>query len=85
MSCLEYFEREKNIVEVIKSIGGSLGDNMHLADELPTAPSARGYTTQQYDTAWGTIMNKKIAYGILLGQIVILQIVQSNSQVGLPL
>jgi hypothetical protein len=65
MSCQEYFERVKNIVEVIKSIGGSLVDDMHLADELPVQPVG-GYTTQQYEIAQETILNKKIAYGILV-------------------
>ncbi len=65
MSCQECFERVKNIVEVIKSIGGSLVDHMHLEDELPVQP-AGGYTTQQYKIARETILNKKIAYGILV-------------------
>jgi hypothetical protein len=33
MSCQEYFERVRNIVDVIESLGGSLADNMHLKDE----------------------------------------------------
>jgi len=66
MSCQEYFERVKNIVEVIKSIGGSLVDDMHLADELPQVQPAGGYTAQQYKIARETILNKKIAYGILV-------------------
>jgi len=66
MSCQEYFERVKNIVEVIKSIGGSLVDDMHLADELPQVQPAGGYTAQQYEIARETILNKKIAYGILV-------------------
>jgi hypothetical protein len=39
MSCQEYFERVRNIVDVIKSLGGSLADDMHLADELPARPA----------------------------------------------
>jgi hypothetical protein len=35
MSCQEYFERVQNIVDVIKSLGGSSCDDMHLKDELP--------------------------------------------------
>jgi hypothetical protein len=66
MSCREYFERVKYIVEVIKSIGGSQVDDMHLADELPPVPPARGYKAQQYEVARKTIMKKKIAYGILV-------------------
>jgi len=30
MSCQEYFKRVRNIVEVIKSLGGSLYDDKHL-------------------------------------------------------
>ncbi len=36
MTCQEYFERVRNVVEVIKSLGGSLSSDMHLTDELPT-------------------------------------------------
>jgi hypothetical protein len=51
MSCQEYFEMVKNIVAVIKSIRGSLVDDMHLADELPPVPPAGGHTAQQYEVA----------------------------------
>ena len=30
MSCQEYFEKVRQITEVIKSLGGSLVDEMHL-------------------------------------------------------
>jgi hypothetical protein len=33
MSCQEYFEKVWNIVEVKKSLGGSLSDEMHLNEE----------------------------------------------------
>ena len=66
MSCQEYFERVRNIVEVIKIIGGSLVDDMHLADELPPVPPAGGYTAQQFEVTRETIRNKKIAYGKLV-------------------
>ena len=46
-TCQEYFERVKNIVEVIKRIGRSLVDDMHLVDELPATPRAGGYTDAQ--------------------------------------
>jgi hypothetical protein len=42
-SCQEYFEGAKNIVNIIKSLGGSLSDDMHLRDEL-SARLRRGYT-----------------------------------------
>jgi hypothetical protein len=35
VSCQEYFEKVKNIIEVIKSLGGSLADDIHLKKELP--------------------------------------------------
>jgi hypothetical protein len=66
MSCQEYFERVRNIVEVIKSIGGSLVDDMHLSDELPPTQPIGGYTDDQYAAARERILNKKIAYGILV-------------------
>jgi hypothetical protein len=66
MSCQEYFERVRNIVEVIKSIRGSLVDDMHLSDELPPTQPIGGYTDDQYAAARERIMNKKIAYGILV-------------------
>jgi hypothetical protein len=60
------FERVRNIVEVINIIGGSLVDDMHLADELPPVPPAGGYTAQQFEVTRETIRNKKIAYGKLV-------------------
>jgi len=66
MSCQEYFERVRNIVEVIKSLGGSLCDDMHLVDERPMPRPANGYTDQQYTGARVRILNKTIAYGILV-------------------
>jgi hypothetical protein len=35
MSCQEYFEKVRSITEVLKSLGGSLVDDMYLKDELP--------------------------------------------------
>jgi hypothetical protein len=46
MSCQEYFERVQNVVDVIKSLRGSIGDKMHLVDELPPRPPT-GYTDAQ--------------------------------------
>jgi hypothetical protein len=65
MSCQEYFERVRNMVDVIKSLGGSLADDMHLTDELP-ARQARGYTDAQKQEARERILNKTVAYGILV-------------------
>jgi hypothetical protein len=66
MSCQDYFEQARNIVEVIKSIEGSLVDDMHLSDELPPTQPIGGYTDDQYAAARERILNKKIAYGILV-------------------
>jgi len=65
MSCQEYFERVRNVVEVIKSFGGSLCGDMHLNDELPARPPS-GYTDVQYKEARERILNKTLAYGILV-------------------
>jgi hypothetical protein len=65
MSCQEYFERVRNVVDVIRSLGGTLVDDMHLEDELPARP-ARGYTGAQKQEARERILDKKIAYGILV-------------------
>jgi hypothetical protein len=46
-SCQEYFERVQNIVDVIKILGGTLCDDMHLADELPDLDITT-YTPDQY-------------------------------------
>jgi hypothetical protein len=35
MSCQEYFEQVRNIVDVIKSLGGLLCDDMHLKMTCP--------------------------------------------------
>jgi len=66
MSCQEYFERVRNAVDVIKSLGGSTIDNMHLKDELPDREPRGGYTTEQLAGAKTRIENKTIAYGILV-------------------
>jgi len=67
MSCQEYFERVQNIVDVIKSLGGKLSDDMHLKEELPEQNRPRGgYTEQQKAEARERIENKMIAYSILL-------------------
>jgi hypothetical protein len=65
MSCQEYFEQIRNIVEVIKHLGGLKCDDMHLADELLPRP-VQGYTENQYKQAQVRILNKTLAYGILL-------------------
>jgi hypothetical protein len=67
MSCQEYFERIRNIVDVIKSLGGTLCDDMHLKEELPEQNRPRGgYTEQQKNEARERIHDKTIAYGILV-------------------
>jgi hypothetical protein len=67
MSCQEYFERVRNIVDVIKSLGGNLADDMHLTDELPDRNRPRnGWTEAQKNEARERIENKTIAYGILV-------------------
>jgi hypothetical protein len=63
MSCQEYFERVRNIVDVIKSLRGSLCDDMHLTDELPD--QAR-HTAEQVREARAQIVDNKGAYGILV-------------------
>jgi hypothetical protein len=62
MSCQEYFERVRNIVDVIKSLGGTLGDDVHLVDELSPRPTGGGYAVEQYTQARERILNKKVAY-----------------------
>jgi len=66
MSCQEYFERVRNAVDVIKSLGGSIVDNMHLKDELPDREPRGGYNAEQLAGARARIENKTIAYGILV-------------------
>jgi hypothetical protein len=39
MTCQEYFEKVRNVVEVNKSLGGSLADPMHLKEKLPARPN----------------------------------------------
>jgi hypothetical protein len=65
MSCQECFERIRNVVEVIKSLGGFLCNDMHLSDELPTRPPS-GYMDVQYKEARERILNKTLGYGILV-------------------
>ncbi len=65
MSCQEYFERVQNTVDVIKSLGGMLCDDMHLNDELPARP-ATGYTQDQYRWARKKILDKTTVNGILV-------------------
>jgi hypothetical protein len=65
MYCQEYFERVRNIVDVIKSLGGSLIDEMHLVDVLLPRP-VTGYTDVQSSQAKKRILDKKIAYGLLV-------------------
>jgi hypothetical protein len=66
MSCQEYFERVHNVVDVIKSLGRSLCDDMHLVDKLPATRPRNGYTKDQYKEAREKILNKKVAYGLLV-------------------
>jgi len=65
MSCQDYFEKVRNITEVLKSLGGSLVDEMHLKDELPTREPQGGYTAQQIEDAKARIRDKTIAYGLI--------------------
>jgi hypothetical protein len=67
MSCQEYFEQVRNIVDVIKSLGGTLCDDMHLKEELPDRDHPRnGWTEQQKKDARARKENRTIAYGILV-------------------
>ncbi len=65
MSCQEYFEKVRNVVEVIKSLGGSLCNDMHLKDELPNRSKIM-YGDQKIKDARDRIHNKTVAYGILV-------------------
>jgi hypothetical protein len=65
MSCQEYFERVRNIVDVVKSLGGLLRDNMHLVDELPIRPR-NFYTETHYADARAKILNQKVAHKLLI-------------------
>jgi len=64
MSCQEYFEKVRNIIEVIKSLGGSLSDEIHLKEELPQRATA--YTDQEIKETKEKIHNKTVAYGLLV-------------------
>jgi len=67
MSSQEYFECIRIIVDVIKSMGGSLCDDMHMKEELPDQDHPRGgYMEQQRWEAREHIQNKTLAYGILV-------------------
>jgi hypothetical protein len=67
MSCQEYFEQVRNIVDVIKSLGGTSCDDMHLNEELPDRDRPRnGWTEQQKKDARARKENRTIAYGILV-------------------
>jgi predicted metal-dependent phosphoesterase TrpH len=45
--------------------GGNIGDDMHLVNELLARPR-NGYTKAQFADARERILNKKLAYGILV-------------------
>jgi hypothetical protein len=66
MSCQEYFERMRNITDVLKSLGASLVDDMHLREELPNREPRGGFTEGQKQEAQEEVQNKTIAYGILV-------------------
>jgi hypothetical protein len=51
MSCQEYFEQVKNIVDMIISLGGSLSNDMHLKDELQGREPRGGWTENQLKEA----------------------------------
>jgi len=69
MSCQEYFEKVRNITEVIKSPGGSLADEMHLRDELLDREPRGRFTDQQIADAKSRIQEKPIAYELLVQMI----------------
>ena len=58
MSCQEYFEKVRNVVDVITSLGGSLAADMHLEDELPAREPRGEYTEQQKQEARIRIQEK---------------------------
>ncbi len=66
MSCQEYFEKVRNITEVIKSLGGSLADEMYLRDELPEREPIGRYTEAQISAAKTRIQDKRVTYGLLV-------------------
>jgi len=53
-------------VDVIKSLGASLCNDMHLKDESPEREPRGGYTEEQKKEAQERIHNKTIAYGTLV-------------------
>jgi hypothetical protein len=65
MSCQEYFEKVQHIIKVIKSLGGSLCDDMYLKKESPARPNVV-YTDQQIKDARERIHNRTVAYGLLV-------------------
>jgi len=65
MCCQEYFEKVQNIVEVLKSLRGSLCDEIHLKEELPQRANVV-YTAQQIKEARERIHDKTVAYGLLV-------------------
>jgi len=65
MSCQEYFEHVRNVVDVIKSLGGTLVNDMHFQKELGPLTQG-GYTEVQYQQARERILDKKIAYSLLV-------------------
>jgi len=62
MTCQEYFEKVRNVVEVIKSLGGSLCDPMHFKEELPNLQNGGAYTEQQMQEAKERILDKTVAF-----------------------
>jgi len=65
MTCQEYFKKVRNVVDVIKSLGGSICDPMHFKEQLPSLPNAV-YTDQQIEEAKERILDKTVAYGIFV-------------------
>jgi shikimate kinase len=65
MSCQEYLEKVRSIIEVIKSLGGSLCDEMHLREELPPRANVV-YTDQEIRQAKERIHDKTVAYVLLV-------------------
>ena len=65
MTCQEYFEKVRNVVEVIKSLEGSFVDPMHLKEELPVRPNIT-YTEQEMNEVEERIQDKTVACGILV-------------------
>jgi hypothetical protein len=57
---------QKKVVDMIKSLGGSLSDDVYLKDELQGREPRGGWTQAQLKEARDKIHNKKVAYGILV-------------------